>query len=247
MYNIGGGFMNDLSDVEAKRQRDFDDLQHELRGEENGRMRRFLGPEDARTPEGRRKKREQDRRTLERLMQDPEYARLYGMLGDRLGDAEAQADAALVSIQQMLDQLRDDISAMEAAAARTPDGRNVLQFEDGRVVYSDGSEVPPAIAEDIIWPESAPSAEDYFAARRDEQAFLKALQGWTEYRYETLGRLRDRFDDEANPMSKDELEAALREIEAARPSLTAIEPAKAIEMPVDPIPASKMLMPDQLR
>ena len=49
-YNDNGDFMKDLSDIDTQRKRDFDDLQHEISGVDNGRMKRFLNATDERTP-----------------------------------------------------------------------------------------------------------------------------------------------------------------------------------------------------
>ena len=188
----------------AKDHQDFVDLQNEISGADTGRMRKFLNPDDDRTPEGKRKKaeREQIRRTLEDLMRDPEYARLYVTLGDRLGIAETEADTGLATIQQMLEAAQQDVIDMEANTAHDPDGQAVFQYADGRVVYADGTDVDPDIAAGIIWPEGAPSAEDYLAAKDRVQSLQNSLRDWTTYRYDVLGDMRDRYDDKANPMDK---------------------------------------------
>ncbi|WP_299587632.1 hypothetical protein [uncultured Tateyamaria sp.] len=205
----------------AKDHQDFVDLQNEISGADTGRMRKFLSPDDDRTPEGKRKKaeREQTRRTLEDLMRDPEYARLYVEFGDRLGTAETGADTALAAIQQMLDAAQQDVSDMEVNAARDPDGRAVFQYVDGRVVYADGTDVDPDIAAGIIWPPNAPSAEEYFAAKDRVQSLQDSMRDWTTYRYDVLGDMRDRYDDKDNPMDKDDLRHDLDRIEKLRPEL----------------------------
>ena len=213
----------------ARDHQDFVDLQNEISGADTGRMRKFLSPDDDRTPEGRRKKaeREQIRQTLEDLMRDPEYARLYVALGDKLGTAETEADTTLATIQQMLDVAQQEVSDMEANAARDPDGRAVFQHADGRVFYADGTDVDADIAAGIIWPDSAPSAEDYFAAKDRGQSLQVSLSDWTTYRYDVLGDMRDRYDDKANPMSKDDLLRDLNKLEDARPSAQSFAPSSA--------------------
>ena len=207
----------------AEDHQDFVDLQNEISGADTGRMRKFLSPDDDRTPEGKRKKaeREQIRRTLEDLMRDPEYARLYVALGDRLGRAETEADTALATIQRMLDVAQQEISDMESNAARDPDGRAVFQHADGRVVYADGTEVDPDIAAEIVWPEGAPSAEDYFAAKDRVQSLQDTLRDWTTYRYDVLGDIRHSYDDKANPMDKGDLRHDLDRIEDLAPNMPA--------------------------
>lgn len=205
---------------EAKRQRDFDDLQNEISGADTGRMRKFLSPNDDRTPDGKRKKAEQERmrQTLADLMRDPEYARLYSELGNRLRDAETQADTALATIQRLLAAAQQEVADMEDSAARDPDGRQVFRYADGRVVYADGSDVAPEIVAGIVWPTNAPSAEDYFAAKTRQQALVDQLRELDTYRNDVLGGIRDRYDSDDPPMSHDDLKDALDEIETLNPA-----------------------------
>ncbi|MCT4555732.1 MAG: hypothetical protein N4A53_13680 [Pelagimonas sp.] len=212
----------------AKRQVDFDDQQREAAGVDVGRYARFYPVGDSRHPDAKRKKdrEEQLRRTLEELMRDPEYARLYTELGDRLRDAETEADATIVLIEARLAEAARHIEDIEDSAARGPDGRLVFRYADGRVVYADGSEVEDEIAEGIIWPDNAPSAEAYFAAR-DRQRGLEALRNdWHTYRYDVIGDIRNRYETDDPPMSKGDLEDALDDIERLVPDASALEIAR---------------------
>jgi len=213
-----------------KRQRDFDDLQNEAAGNETGRITRFLNADDERSVEGKRRKREKqeaaDRRFMD-LMKDPEYAALYHDLGDKLRDAETGADQTIAAIQAQLRTIERDIEDMEARAAKGPDGAPVFRTADGRVVNADGEELPPEIAAGIVWPDNAPSAEDYFAARAEQDAVEAKLSDWQNYRNDVLGDIRHRYDDEDNPMEKDDLREALEAIEDARPESHSSSPSNA--------------------
>eukprot|EP00581_Thalassiosira_minuscula_P025069 CAMPEP_0184406772 /NCGR_PEP_ID=MMETSP0738-20130409/1864_1 /TAXON_ID=385413 /ORGANISM="Thalassiosira miniscula, Strain CCMP1093" /LENGTH=248 /DNA_ID=CAMNT_0026763749 /DNA_START=240 /DNA_END=986 /DNA_ORIENTATION=- len=219
---------------DSKRQRDFDDLQNEISGADTGRMRKFLGPNDDRTPEGKRKKVEQERlrQTLADLMRDPEYARLYVELGNQLRDAETQADTVLAMIQRQLAAVQEEVADMEASAARDPDGKQVFRFADGRVVYADGSDVSPEIAAGIIWPPNAPSAEDYFAAKTRQETLADQLSEWDTYRNDVLGDIRDRYDSDDPPMNRNDLKNALNDIEQLTPgSIQVLEQDSRNEVP----------------
>lgn len=239
--------MSDDGHIADKRQRDFDDLQHELAGVDVGRMRRFLNVDDDRSPEGKRRKQERARRTLDDLMRDPEYARLYVTLGDRLRDAETGADAALVAIQTQLQVVLDEIALMEDAAARDPDGRPVFRFADGRVVYGDGSDVSREIAEGIIWPPNAPSAEDYFAAKALQVDLQDKLTEWGVYRNDVLGGLRDRYDSDDPLMSKDDLKGALDDIEQLAPKSIQFEEKHLGNAAPNVSAVSQAVMPSALK
>ena len=190
--------MKDLSEIDTKQKRDFDDLQHEISGIDNGRIKRFLNATDERTPEGRRKKREQERirQRLADLLLDPVYARLHRELGSKLSRAEADADSALDTLLRQLAQVDQALADMTDRSARDPKGRLVFRYADGRVVYEDGSTVPNEIAAGIVWPPDAPSAESYFALQAQREQIAEQLMEWDSYRNDVLGRIRDTYDDE---------------------------------------------------
>lgn len=214
--------MRDLNDDElaahtaAKRQLDFDDLQREVSGQEAGRMRRFLSSGDPRAMSNEKKKAKEQayRDLLDQLLQDPEYKALYIELSDKLGTAERDADTAIEMIQRQLQLAEQAILNMETAAAKGPDGNPVFRYADGRVVNADGEDLPPEIAEGIQWPDNAPSAEDYFTAKRQRDDLAVHLDNLHTYRNEVLGDIRHRYDDRENPMSKDDMRDALQTIEA---------------------------------
>ncbi|WP_299283273.1 hypothetical protein [uncultured Tateyamaria sp.] len=222
------------SNATTKKQRDFDDLQNEISGADTGRMRKFLSPDDDRTPEGKRRKAERDRtnRTLEELMRDPEYAALYTEFGDRLITAERDADTALAKIERQLETAQQVVSDLEARAARDPSGKQVFQYADGRVVYADGSDVELDIAEGIVWPDTAPSAEDYFAAKSRVQSLQDQYAEWDVYRHDVLGDMRNRYGDDDAPMSMDDLKRDLDRIERLNPANVSLaQDTKAIDAP----------------
>ena len=206
--------------LDERRRQEFDDQQNALAGREVGRVARS-GVGTSRSKEVKEKERKDRafRNALEQLLQDPEYRRLYKERGNRLSDAEIEADAAIAALQDQISGLEDDIAAMEDAAARDPSGRLVFQHSDGRVVYADGSEVSPEIAEGIIWPDGAPSADDYFAAKDRLTALDEDLKDWVIYRNDVLGGIRDRYDDPNNPFEgKDAVRRELDRIQAERPA-----------------------------
>lgn len=213
--------MVETSDEQRKRL-DLQDYGHEVAGLEAGRMARF-GIGTARKLEVKEKERSERayRNALDRLLLDPEYRRLYEKLGERLTAAETDADTAIAMIEEQLRLAAREIEIMESAAARDPDGKLVFQYADGRVVYADGSEVPAEIAAGIMWPEGAPSAEDYFAAKDRYAEWQVRLAEWQTYRNDVLGGIRDRYDDQDNPFKDtDDLKDALDRIEEQRPELT---------------------------
>lgn len=198
---------------------DADDLQNEIAGRSTGRQTRFLTAEggEAETQEKRRARRA-FRDALEAILaSDPEYRALYEKLGETLGQAEASADAVIAKLQDDLAALDSKILDMKDRAARLPDGRRVFRRADGSVVDEAGETFPVEFADGIQWPQGAPSAEAYFGAlqRRDQMNAL--LTDWLDYRTDTLGGIRDRYEDRDDPMKKDGLKGALDDIESRKP------------------------------
>lgn len=222
---------------EIQRKEDLDDLQRELSGQDGARVQRFLRDDDPRSREGRRKKAERRfRDLLERLLDDPEYRALYEQLGNELSSAEYDADSAISDLEQKLADLQIQIDALENAAARGPDGQPVFKTADGRVVSADGQALPREIADGIIWPANAPTAEDYFALKQSHRDFTDLLDQWRTYRFDVLGDIRDRYDDRDNPMSKDDLRDAIQRIEDLRPAPASLETKPSQEAQLSPAP-----------
>lgn len=132
---------------DLRKRLELQDPGHEMAGLETGRAARF-GIGAGRVAEAKEKERSARafRNALERLLQDAEYRRLYEQLGERLGDAEREADATITALEEQLRKVGVQIAVMESSAARGPVGRAVFQYADGRAVYADGSDVPDAIA-----------------------------------------------------------------------------------------------------
>lgn len=197
----------------------FNDLQNEISGRETGRISRFLTADGRsfRTDEKRQKDKAY-RDVLDMLLAtDPEYFALYTRLGDELSSGEAEADSIIANLQSAIDALEQQIEVMRAGAPRLPDGRLVFRYIDGRVVDEAGALVSPEIAEGIIWRKGSPSAEQYFDALEKRQSTYDLLEQWVAYRQDYLGYLRNRYDDRAEPMTKDELKEALDDIYSKKP------------------------------
>ncbi|MEP0505211.1 MAG: hypothetical protein ABJD13_12035 [Paracoccaceae bacterium] len=208
--------MTDQTDT--RRRQDFEDQQNELAGRDTGRMTRFgVGNTRAQELKDREKKERAYRDALDRLLAtDPEYRRLYEELGDKLGKAETQADNTIENLQAGLLAQQDANQDMLDRAPKV-DGKAVFRTTDGRVVDEDGNRIDAIIAAGIIWPDDAPTAEEYFVGKAREDELSAALDNWQNYRNDTLGGIRDRYDDRDDPMSKQDLTDALDEISAKLP------------------------------
>ncbi len=212
-------------EADARLRLDREDYNDAIAGRDSGRMIRFGGKSHARREIEKKKAEQAFRDALELLLQDPEYRALYEELGSRLASAEIEADTVIADLEAALQDFDAQIADMEARAAKGPDGNPVFKLDNGRVVDANGEDLPPEIADGIIWPSNGPSGDDYFdiKARRSDNADL--LSRWQDYRHDTLGGIRDRYDDRENPQAIDGLRGDLDAIEAIRPSEFSLQSA----------------------
>lgn len=200
-------------------QQTFDDLQNEVAGRETGRIQRF-GIAAARNVEAKQEaKREKAYRdALHRLlMTDPEYRKLYEDLGTALSEAETTADTEIARLEGLMAQAEAHLDDMRANAPKI-DGKAIFKASDGRVIDEDGNVVIGILADDIVWPPNAASADEYLIAKRAAEDAQAALDAWRGYRQDTLGDLRNRYEEGDNPMTKDEMRDALEQLETSKPA-----------------------------
>lgn len=204
--------MRDLTDdpTNNKSRQDFDDQQNELAGRETGRMTRFGVGGDAARDLAEKKKRERAFRTaLQLLMDDPEYAQLYKDLGSSLSVAEHKTDTAIEQAQELLLAARQELEGILDRAPLLPNGKRVFRDENGAVYDEDGEIVPAEIADGILWPDDAPGNHEYRVQLDRVGALDTHLGDLNAYRTDTLGGIRNNYDDQDNPMSKDDMQDAL--------------------------------------
>jgi len=115
---------------EAKRRRDFADLQNEQQGLETGRMPRFLSGDvrERRKPGGEGRSRARDLSRLQQLLAtNPAYATVYEATWDALDEAEGKAAAALAALTRKVSADNERLQVIRDTAARLPDGTRVFR------------------------------------------------------------------------------------------------------------------------
>ncbi len=142
---------------------------------------------------------------LDLALQDQEYAALYQDVSVLLSNIETATEAALERAQKALDDVTKN-------AARLPDGRAVFKDKDGNVWTEDGKRVDPKTTAGIVWPDGAPTREEYLERRR-------ALEELRRYQVDVIGKARDRMNDPDDPLSKDELKRIQKMLEETNPAV----------------------------
>ncbi|MDJ0683492.1 MAG: hypothetical protein QNJ84_02210 [Alphaproteobacteria bacterium] len=193
---------------DAEQRQDRDDYNNEMAGRETGRIHRFFQKERPGSPHDRDRKARREHAALTALMAllaDPAYAALYQDTVDMVNDHAAKAEAALEDAEQALATAEARLDELLQNAARLPDGRRVFRDADGTLHAEDGAPIDPVDAEGILWPDDAPSYEDYLAHRRAVADARQKVEDWRDYLVSVIGVARDRLSDEDNPLTADEL------------------------------------------
>ncbi|WP_152610683.1 hypothetical protein [Ruegeria sp. ANG-R] len=208
-----------LSDVEKEQARlaatfkrkaqDFDDLQNEIAGRDNGRAARFFKSDKAGGRLGKSRDAGHDEAlTLlqQLLMDDPEYAALYNETFELLADAESATEIALEKANQRLSQEIEAFNETLDSAARLDDGRVVFRDAQGRVWTSAHEQLTDIDADAVDWPHGASSYEEFKRQSEAVDTAQKNVDAILHYQVNVLGAARDRMSDADDPPSKEELQ-----------------------------------------
>lgn len=215
----------------ARKQRDTDDFNNETAGREVGRINRFL-PEGAqpRTQKAKDEKYAEQLSRLALMMQNAQYAALYAETARLVHDYAAKAEAGLESSKAALSAAGQALETITDKAAKLhPDGTPVFRDKNGNAVHADGTPLTPDETASVVWPNDAPSYEEYREAKKvyaDAQARVDAWKDYQAY----LGGVQDRLNDPDNPYSPDELRDIQRDIEDKIPA------THQVEQQVDTVP-----------
>ncbi len=214
------GFRTHIERESAKqRDQDRDDFHNETAGRDVGRMKRFL-PGEAR-PGYSKSKQEKHTEQLSQLaimMQNAEYAALYTDTVELVQDHAAKAEAGIENARSVLSEAGQTLEDLTDEAAKLhPDGAPVFLDENGIAVRADGSPLSPDETDSVVWPEDAPSYEEY---RDAKQAYVDAqerINAWINYQL-YLGDVQNRLNDPDNPLTSEELKQVQDDVEARIPA-----------------------------
>ena len=222
---MGEDFQELIESERAKRHdKDQVDFNNEVAGREVGRQKRFLSGEAQ--PGRKESKQEKHAEQLSRLaimMQNAEYAVLYNetvdMVRDYASQSESEIDVAQSAVSvagQKLEEITDN------AAKLHPDGESVFLDKDGNAVGADGTPLSAEEAASVVWPDQAPTYEEYLSAKKSYADAQSQLDAWLAYQL-YLGDVQLRLDDADNPLSSKELEQLQKDIVSRMPASVGVE------------------------
>ena len=196
---------------ERLRQQDLDDLNHELRGTNVGRMARFLSPEARDVIQGDRK----DRKGLDPLdlaLLSMDYFEFCNLVLDENREAQGNVAALQERIEDLKDKLNDRLDTMLDQAVTLPDGRKAFMDEDGSVYTEDHELVDPALVDGIDW-DGRPAYKGYVGILKDRETLDQYGQRAEEMSL-SLGDIANRLEDlKDDPEHRAEVEAIRKEQE----------------------------------
>lgn len=202
--------------TEKQRQIDLDDLGNEMAGRETGRNSRFRNKEDSNSEAAQRRRANTQAHmtALETmLLNDPEYAKIYNDTMDLLAEAEQVVEGALAQAEQALKQSSEELQTMLDNASQLPDGRKVFRDEEGQVWTADNERVSPEEAESIVWKDGSPSHTDFQKQKQLHQDRQQRYDDLYDSRYNVLGDIRNRMEDQDNPVAKEDVKGIQDTIE----------------------------------
>lgn len=206
------GFNGTNLDVLPRWLRDLIDYNNESAGLDTGRMKRFFG-EDRSGEMNSEKRREKERRfeTLMRLLQDPDYARLYKQVWDAVAQAEEAAKQAMQSLALEGEAARKRLEALRQSAAELPDGTKVYQSKiDGHLYTEDGRDVTDQKDSVAGLSETSPDWEKLKERKAAVDDVEIRERGVETYQRTIIDRAKERLTNEGNAPSDDELRDMLK-------------------------------------
>lgn len=199
--------------AEKRGQQSRDDLASELRGDEVGRIGRFLS-EDARQELIARRdgKPSKFQSALElALAANATYAAIHAAAVDETQAAQRTAQAFQDDFEVALSKVRSDIGQILDEAVTLPDGRKAFMYEDGVARTVDGEPVDSALVEGIDW-SGRPKGEIYQGLLAREESLENASHRGRQLS-NRLGEIENELHDEDDPPSAEQMEAYRLEVQ----------------------------------
>lgn len=187
--------------VLKEQREDFDDLQNERAGRDNGKAARFTSEEeriDRKGGETKSTRRSNTDITLHVLLQNDTYRMAHEETMRALQEAERWAQYHVDATQGQLSQNDAVLQDIQNRASTLPNGTRVYRNADGHVFGEDGALIASTEAEAIVWREDNPSYEDYRANREHDAVLQNRITRLYDYQVNTLGYIRGRMTDPDN-------------------------------------------------
>ena len=210
--------------ADRRRQQGFDDLQNEMKGDEVGRVPRFLSAEARQILLDKRNGKQSVAMTALdlALMNNPEFAAAYEQAMDTLSEVEDIAERVLRRLETHLIDLEVQLKDAQAEyqttlnnAAVLDDGTKVFRDAKGKVWDEHGKPVVDNVAASIEWSGLEPSYETHRQQRQSIDDLIISIQETKNsiheirvYQTDVLGNVRADLTNPNHSGSVEDVKAA---------------------------------------
>lgn len=214
--------ITDTNAIEQAKQ-DKIDLNCEIAGIDNGRMKRFLN-DGSITYHGETKKQKAEREfhtMLDMLLaQDPIYAALYHEVTEEVGKAKQAVELAMIDINQRLEASDRRLQFLRENAAELKDGTKVFKSSIDNSIYTEhGKRLTAEEAQNIAFTGTEPSLDEYQNTKASYDLAVSQKAEVETYQRDVLDPATKRINDKDEPPSMDELKELNKTIETKMPDI----------------------------
>ena len=211
---------------EQRRAQNFDDFNNEMAGRDTGRIQRF-GFDKARQDATEDKKRKQS--AFEQMMMDAVYREAWTSAMDAINQAEEAVYQALIQASDTLHHAQRQYQELLDRAALTADGQRVFKDKHGDVYTEDGEKLSADEAAQIEWRGDDPSREDQ-THRQDALTSAQKEFDRINGHSNRIVEIREELTDQDNPLSIDEIQDRVQEVNDLRQSVEISEISSEISL-----------------
>lgn len=198
--------------------RDMIDLNNESAGRETGRIKRFNLPVSDKTLNAEKEKDERRFNALMRLLQDPNYARLYHHAIETVTTVEEAAEKAKRKLEQESELIAKRHRELMNEAAQLPDGTRVFQsLSNGRIYSEHGEDITHRKDSIVGLHPTSPGWEEYQHVKKTKEEIEKRKHDVERYQHEIIDPAKDRLGNTDQPMTAEELEKLVKKMETEMP------------------------------
>lgn len=211
---------------EQRRTQNLDDFNNEMAGRDTGRIKRF-GFDQARQDVIQKEKRRQS--ALDQMMMNAVYREAWTSALNALNQAEEAVYQALIQASDALHHAQRQYQELLDKAAMTADGQRVFKDKHGDVYTENGEKLSADEAAQIDWRGDDPSREDQIHiqdALTTAQEEFDRINGHSN----RLVEIREELTDQNDPLSIDEIQARVQEVNDLRQSVEISEISSEISL-----------------
>jgi|GEM_PF-3232595 len=196
-----------------------EDLGRETAGiDDAGRIARHGLSENAKSTRAKKSGKQKQLSALQTLLLNPAYRAAYDDFSNFLDDEDTAIVDALTRNTREIDALRAAIEDDLSRAVTLSNGTRIFRStETGSVENESGRKLKPEEYAHIIWPDDAPSLEEYKANQEKLKQLEQDRAALIHYQTQVIDTAKERLSDEDNPLSIEEMKEVKRQVEAYRP------------------------------